>query len=198
MIGHWHSDERKVELVWRQRWSLMTVLYLSVRYAGILYTVIYMLGSLPSVSLTDVVSNNLFFALNWMNAAVTVMLGVIIATRLYAMYLRSRKMLIFLIVILLSLTIACGTITATGINRTSGEESILSGTYQCTYDYQGDARLLMPITWILRIVWEVLALCLAVWITVKNIRKQLQRPTAPIIEELFRILMRTHAVYFAR
>ncbi|OAX30970.1 hypothetical protein K503DRAFT_806511 [Rhizopogon vinicolor AM-OR11-026] len=35
---------QEIELVWRQRCSLMTVLYLSVRYAGILFSVITILG----------------------------------------------------------------------------------------------------------------------------------------------------------
>ncbi|KIK41196.1 hypothetical protein CY34DRAFT_806374, partial [Suillus luteus UH-Slu-Lm8-n1] len=30
---------QEIELIWRQRWSLMTVLYLSIRYIGILYSV---------------------------------------------------------------------------------------------------------------------------------------------------------------
>ncbi|KAG2032091.1 hypothetical protein BDR03DRAFT_970889 [Suillus americanus] len=35
---------QEVELIWRQRWSLMTFLYLSVRYAGIGYVVMVMLA----------------------------------------------------------------------------------------------------------------------------------------------------------
>ncbi|KAG2351971.1 hypothetical protein BDR07DRAFT_1440369 [Suillus spraguei] len=38
---------QEVELVWRQRWSLMTVLYLAVRYLGIFYAVLVMLGMSP-------------------------------------------------------------------------------------------------------------------------------------------------------
>lgn len=45
--------EQEVELIWRQRWSLMTVLYLSVRYCGILYVVIYILPSVSTISITD-------------------------------------------------------------------------------------------------------------------------------------------------
>ncbi|KAG2107783.1 hypothetical protein BD769DRAFT_1500996, partial [Suillus cothurnatus] len=30
---------KEIELIWRQRWSLMTFLYLGVRYAGIGYVV---------------------------------------------------------------------------------------------------------------------------------------------------------------
>lgn len=41
------------ELIWRHHWSLMTVLYISVRYIGIVYVVINMLQILPTVSLTD-------------------------------------------------------------------------------------------------------------------------------------------------
>ncbi|KAG2057604.1 hypothetical protein BDR06DRAFT_951815 [Suillus hirtellus] len=37
---------REVELIWRRRWSLMTVLYLSVHYLGILYAAL----SIPSTS----------------------------------------------------------------------------------------------------------------------------------------------------
>ncbi|KAG2038365.1 hypothetical protein BDR03DRAFT_954575 [Suillus americanus] len=39
-----------IELIWRQRWSLMTFLYLGVRYVGIGYAVV------PTVSMTDAVS----------------------------------------------------------------------------------------------------------------------------------------------
>lgn len=44
---------QEVEMVWRQRWSLMTVLYLGIRYIGILYAVMFILASLPTVSVTD-------------------------------------------------------------------------------------------------------------------------------------------------
>ncbi|KAG1780249.1 hypothetical protein EV702DRAFT_769695 [Suillus placidus] len=186
---------REVELVWRQRWSLMTILYLTVRYAGIPYVVMFMLGSLPSVPLTDVVSNAMFVALNCMNVVVAAMLGVIMITRLHAMYQRSRKMLIFLCVILLVLTIAGGAMTATGINRNSKE--VVSGIYQCTYNYDGNARLLMSITWILRIVWEVLVMCLVVWIVVKHFRQLRPSSQTGIIGDCFAVLMRTHAMYFA-
>ncbi|KAG2138234.1 hypothetical protein BD769DRAFT_257724 [Suillus cothurnatus] len=47
---------QEVELIWRQRWSLMTLLYLSVRYGGIGYVVMYMLDDIPTISMTDVVS----------------------------------------------------------------------------------------------------------------------------------------------
>ncbi|KAG2346962.1 hypothetical protein BDR05DRAFT_959180 [Suillus weaverae] len=44
---------QEFELIWRQRWSFMTVLYICVRYIGILYSLINILWWLP-VSMTDV------------------------------------------------------------------------------------------------------------------------------------------------
>lgn len=45
--------EQEIELIWRKRWSLMTMLYLSLRCAGIIFLVANVLWTLPSVSLTD-------------------------------------------------------------------------------------------------------------------------------------------------
>lgn len=43
---------KEIELIWSQRWSLMTVLYFSIRYAGLLNAVIFILNT-PSVSVSD-------------------------------------------------------------------------------------------------------------------------------------------------
>lgn len=54
MIYDWTlTFGQELELVWRQHWSLMTFLYLYVRYVGILFSAINIL-TLPSISLTDV------------------------------------------------------------------------------------------------------------------------------------------------
>ncbi|KAG1883251.1 hypothetical protein F4604DRAFT_282128 [Suillus subluteus] len=163
---------QEVELIWRQRWSLMTFLYLSMRYAGIGYAVINMM---------DVVN---------------VILGVIMIARLHAMYQRSRKVLIFLVVIFLAIRTANAVMLAIVAMQISGEEFVLSGTYQCMIDYGGDSVFLTSMTWILSTVWEVLALCLAVWIAVKHFRELRQHSTRGIIGDSFTVLMKTHVSYF--
>ncbi|KAG1849763.1 hypothetical protein F4604DRAFT_1810333, partial [Suillus subluteus] len=45
---------REVELIWRQRWSLMTFLYLAVRYVGIGYVV--HIVCVQTISMTDTVN----------------------------------------------------------------------------------------------------------------------------------------------
>jgi len=71
-------------------------------------------------------------------------------------------MLVFLVIIFLAVTIACGVLAAIGLEDTVTEEWIISGTYMCNAEYEGDLLLLPSMVWMLTTVWEVLALCLAV------------------------------------
>ncbi|OAX30602.1 hypothetical protein K503DRAFT_778111 [Rhizopogon vinicolor AM-OR11-026] len=117
--------------------------------------------------------------------------------RLYAMYQRSKRMLIFLVVTVLAVQITSGVIiTILSTGYISGEEYVLSGTYSCDYGVLGDVMVLNLITWVLGTVGEIIALCLAVWIAVKHFR-ELQRPSAGWTVDCFTILIKTHVFYFA-
>ncbi|KAG1844841.1 hypothetical protein DFJ58DRAFT_515981 [Suillus subalutaceus] len=175
----------------------MTFLYLSVRYAGIGYVVMYMLVNVPTISTTDTVSLIVYNACSWMSDIVNAILGVIMIARLYAMYQRSRKMLIFLIVIFLAIRIANAVMSAIITMQTLGEELVLSGIHQCLNVYAGNTQLMVSMTWMLDTVWEVLALCLAVWIAVKHFHELRQHSTTGIIRDCFTVLMQTHVSYFA-
>ncbi|KAG2114870.1 hypothetical protein BD769DRAFT_1095612 [Suillus cothurnatus] len=191
--------EQEIELIWRQRWSLMTVLYLAIRYIGIPHSVANALPNIPFVSLLDAVSNITDYIRNGTNFVVTVMLGVVMIARLHAMYQRSGIMLIFLVTIFLAVNITCGVITAIGLKHSVAEELILSGMYTCTFEYEGDVQLLVSTIWILNIVWEVLALCLSVWIAVKHFRglRRLGSSIGSTIGDCFRVLIQSHVLYFA-
>jgi len=76
------------------------------------------------------------------------------------------------------------------------EKFVLSGTYQCGYEYEGDALLLMHESWIFRTIWEVFALCLAVWIVVKHFRALRQSSKRWAIGEYLSVLIKTHVLYF--
>ncbi|KAG1726692.1 uncharacterized protein EDB91DRAFT_56268 [Suillus paluster] len=176
----------------------MTALYLSVRYLGILYAVVSMLSSVPTISGTDVVSQIISVVLDWMSAVVNAILGVIMIARLHAMYQRSRNVLIVLVSVFLAVNITNAVLTTIVTVHTSGEELILSGTYQCTFqNSEENALLLGTMTWILITVWEVLALGLAVWIAIKRFRELRRSSRGWIIGDCFTALMKTHAVYFA-
>ncbi|KAG1774431.1 hypothetical protein EV702DRAFT_523413 [Suillus placidus] len=192
---------QEIELIWRQRWSLMTVLYLIIRYIGIPYYIVYILIHMPSVSLTDAVSNIMYYAIDVVNLVVATMLGVIMIARLHAMYQRSRVMLIFLVVIFLAVVIACGVIGAIILKYVVMEELILSGTYMCNNEYAAsDVQLLVSMVWMVNTVWEALVLCLSVWIAVKHFRdlRRLRGPsTGSTIRDCFRVLIKSHVLYFA-
>jgi hypothetical protein len=126
-------------------------------------------------------------------------------------------MFIFLVIIFLGVNITCGVLTPIGVSHVvagefylltcraqfigqTPEELILSGIHMCSYEYEGDAQLLFSITWMLSTVWEVLALCLSAWIAVKHFRdlRRLGPSTGSTIGACFRVLIKSHVLYFAR
>ena len=72
------------------------------------------------------------------------------------------------------------------------EELVLSGTYYCIG--KGYDSLLSIETWILVTVWEVLALCLTVWIAIIHFRERRQRGSA--IWGCLAVLIKYHVFYF--
>ncbi|KAG2041391.1 hypothetical protein BDR03DRAFT_1007226 [Suillus americanus] len=104
-------------------------------------------------------------------------------------------MLIFLIVTLLAITIACGVIVAKQSSYISWHETVLFDTYHCSAE--GADPNLIAKSWILITVWEVLALCLALWITVKHFRELRQSSTgSTLIRDCFTVLIKSHLLYF--
>ncbi|KAG2063896.1 hypothetical protein BDR04DRAFT_351322 [Suillus decipiens] len=75
---------------------------------------------MPFISLTDAVSTIINYATNVTNVGITAVLGVIMITRLYAMYQRSRIILIFLVIIFLAINMACGIMAAMQLKYTVG------------------------------------------------------------------------------
>ncbi|KAG2126267.1 hypothetical protein DEU56DRAFT_916071 [Suillus clintonianus] len=209
---------QEVELVWRQRWSLVTVLYLSLRYLGFpehsvkcsddfidrcsessapMPAIPIQLTATPCRDVSRILA--LVFA--WTTFVAFLMPGVIMITRLYAMYQRSRNILIFLVVVCSANDIFSVVVTVMATRHVSGEELILSGTYACTttdaVDNSQLLNFLNSITWILGTIWEVLALCFLVWIAVKHFRELRQESAGGFIGDCFKVLIKSHVLYFA-
>ncbi|KAG2340608.1 hypothetical protein BDR05DRAFT_534640 [Suillus weaverae] len=80
------------------------------------------------------------------------------------------------------------------------EEFVLCGTYQCmSRSLEGDNPLLIGADWqfVTGLTWEVLTLCLAVWIVIKHFRQLQQRSTGWTVRDCFAVLIKTHVLYFA-
>jgi len=137
--------------------------------------------------------NYVALILIWTAFIANTMLGVIMIARLYAMYQRSRRMLIFLVVIFMTVTITFVVMTVIGSSYVSAEALILSGTFQCHY---GDDNF-MTLNWLLCTVWEILALCLAIWISVKHLREMSRPSIGWSVGGIFEVLISSHVHYFA-
>jgi len=157
------------------------------------------LEGMTSVSMTDAECNIMNYAINVTNVVVAAMLCVIMIARLHAMYQKSRIMLIFLVIIFLAVNIACGVITIIEVGYTVGEEMILSGMHMCSYGFEDDFQLFASMAWMLYTVWEVLALCLSVWIAVRHFHdlRRLGPSTGSTIGDCFNVLIKSHMLYFA-
>ncbi|KAG2364075.1 hypothetical protein BDR07DRAFT_1402664 [Suillus spraguei] len=138
----------------------------------------------------------MYITLESTNEVVNVMLGVIMITRLNVMY-RSRKVLVFIVVVFLAIRIANAVMAVISMIHISVEEVVLSGTYRCNIHYVGDTILLYTITWILSIALEVLFLCLATRNAIEHFRELPRHSERGIIGDCFTVLIKTHVNYFA-
>ncbi|KAG2113444.1 uncharacterized protein F5147DRAFT_770655 [Suillus discolor] len=210
---------QEFELVWRQHWSFMTVLYVCVRYIGLSYYVVLLLNilvpiidnvrhsghsapmaAIPIQLLTALLHRSLiiYFISVWMPVVVNAMLGVIMMIRIYAMYGRPKKLLAFLVVILLASTIFSGVMTVMAHIGVSAEEFIIFGNYVCVTANEDTHQVDLGYeSLIFTAIWEILAFILAVWIVIKHLRELRQSSTGSTIGDCFMVLIQSHAFYFA-
>ncbi|KAG2361991.1 hypothetical protein BDR07DRAFT_1407953 [Suillus spraguei] len=188
---------QEYELIWTQRRSLMTALYIIVRCIGSIYSVSNVLLNLPGVLKTAKCCNVMNLALSWTIFIVNPMLSVILITRLHAMYQRSRKILVFLVGSLCAVLVTCGVVGGIGSSYTPANAILLDGT-QCISEVDRGGQVSILALYILATVWHVLTLCLAIWIFVKHLR-ELQPPSTgkTFVGDCFMVLIRTQIVYFA-
>ncbi|KAG1805609.1 hypothetical protein EV424DRAFT_1351042 [Suillus variegatus] len=179
---------QEIELIWCGEKLVLTPKcsrYAILEYC-ILLSAFWDTGSMPSVSLTDAGCAITYYVTSGTTLALTAMLGVITIARLHAMYQGSRTMLMFLVIIFLAVNIACGVMSALGLNGT-------------VLLYGDQLPILISMVWVLNTVWEALAQCLSVWAAVKHFRelRRLGPSTGSTIGDCFTVLIRSHVLYFA-
>ncbi|KAH7905634.1 hypothetical protein BJ138DRAFT_1183541 [Hygrophoropsis aurantiaca] len=86
---------QEVDLIWNRNWSFMTVLYLIARYSGNLSMVGLAVWDM-CISWTSSVDVNITLAVNWGENIFLLTMQAILVIRVYALFNRSRKVLIFL------------------------------------------------------------------------------------------------------
>lgn len=137
------------------------------------------------------------FALFWTIFIVNPMLSVIMIARLHAMYQRSRKMLIFLVVAHASITIPCAVIGIIGSIHAPTRVTLLDGI-QCIIEVDKGEQLWLLEVYVLATVWHLLTLGLAIWNFAEHFRELQPLSTGrTFIGDCSIVLMKTHLLYFA-
>ncbi|KAG1730710.1 uncharacterized protein EDB91DRAFT_1349596 [Suillus paluster] len=124
---------REVELIWCQRWKPTTVLYIIARYLGLAIAIVQ-IWEAPGILLSNTVSGIVGRSWSWGMFALACTMYAIMAFRVFAMYLRSKKMGIFIIICFLAASASRGIMDGLALVLTSGstsEQNILSGTGVC-------------------------------------------------------------------
>ncbi|KAG1848100.1 hypothetical protein DFJ58DRAFT_476216 [Suillus subalutaceus] len=125
------------------------------------------------------------------------MLGVIMLIRIHAMYGRSKKMLIFLVIVLLASTITSVITTVMSNTGILVEEFVLFGSPICLFEKIGTYQMNLGYESVISTaIWEVLASVLAVRIVIKHFRELRQSSTGSTIGDCFMALIKSHAFYF--
>ncbi|KAG1841785.1 hypothetical protein F4604DRAFT_1829124, partial [Suillus subluteus] len=108
----------------------------------------------------------------------------------------SKKLFIFLVVALLASTIASVVIMVIANLGVSAQEAVLSGYHTCIANIDTYMMYLIFDSVISTTVWEILALFLTVWSTIKHFRELQKSPTSSTIGDCFTILIESHTFYF--
>ncbi|KAG0706603.1 hypothetical protein DFH29DRAFT_900386 [Suillus ampliporus] len=125
---------REVELIWCQRWKPTTVLYIIARYVGLAIAIVQ-IWEAPGILLSDTECGIVGRSWSWGMVVLACTMYAIMAIRVFAMYNRSKKMGIFLVICFLAASASRGIIDGLALVLTSGstsEERILFGRRVCT------------------------------------------------------------------
>ncbi|KAG2141176.1 uncharacterized protein EDB93DRAFT_641233 [Suillus bovinus] len=139
----------------------------------------------------------MYVAATWIIFVANAILAVIMIARLYAMYQGSRKVLMILIAIFLTVYIAVGLVSGISEGHSSIKELILSGTHQYILQEEERSLVLMILVVCILTMCEVIALCFALWIAVKRCRELRRYSAGGFVEGFLGALMKSHIIHFA-
>ncbi|KAG2137570.1 uncharacterized protein EDB93DRAFT_757852 [Suillus bovinus] len=187
--------EKEVTFVWERPWSMMTYLYLAVRYLGILVAMISALwGGL--LYMPEAVSYAMFLLMQWGFSVYFCVAEVILIWRLYALYNQSKVLLYVLLGFFLpivALYIAVDVFLWSRPSAISMQEIITPNIKYCTAFFHIGP---MPAVYtaIPVICYDIFLAVLAIFALGKHLkeRKELQmKPNAYVV-----VIVRYHVIYF--
>ncbi|KAG2357139.1 hypothetical protein BDR07DRAFT_393680 [Suillus spraguei] len=156
---------QEFDLILSQRWSFMTIFILCTLHRNTICCHQHPIDSSCCNYRCRVSNTSVLTCVLAKMTSTAVLSFVIMIARINAMYEGSKKLLIFLVIILLACTIVSGVTVIIENLNISGQEAVLSGFNTCIIFNQTNLiyENLIP-----TFVWEILALFLMIWIVIKR------------------------------
>ncbi|KAH7907741.1 hypothetical protein BJ138DRAFT_445012 [Hygrophoropsis aurantiaca] len=197
---------QEVNLIWNRQWSFITALYLIARYFGSLF-VIANAALNVSINWTYSVNVNMYLVLNWAENIFIVAMQAILVIRVYALFNRSKKVLVFLATTYVLQATATIVITGLIANKRVLDEYYLSigspvGSVVQPVSVDNNSptsSFLITLTrdsTILPIVFDTILMLFALWAFVKHALEAKTSNGGWRINVLVSILVADHLLYF--
>ncbi|KAG1795058.1 uncharacterized protein HD556DRAFT_1526807 [Suillus plorans] len=187
--------EKEVKFVWERQWSVMTCLYLAVRYFGILIAMFSACWG-GQIYIPEAVSYGTFLFMQWGTSVYSCLTKVILIWRLYALY-QSKPILYVLLglfIPIVALYIAVDVFLWSRPSAISIQEIIIAPSIKYCTAFFHTGPMPAIYTSIPVICYDILLVVLAITILVKHMkeRKELQmKPNTYIV-----LIVRYHVIYF--
>ncbi|KAH7907865.1 hypothetical protein BJ138DRAFT_1103951 [Hygrophoropsis aurantiaca] len=198
----------QVDYIWNRQWSFTTALYLISRYSGSLYMIVSAAGCIYlNWTYSGVLRNinsylNMMMADTWLQNIFVVTMQAILVIRVYALFNRSKKVLIFLATLYALQATATLALTALLYNNRALPEYIVSvgpaigsvtqnvSTNSSTYaPFDQDGTFLPP-------VFDTIVLFFALWAFVRHVLEAKTLDGGWSVNVLVKTLVADHLVYF--
>ncbi|KAG2137573.1 uncharacterized protein EDB93DRAFT_758245 [Suillus bovinus] len=188
--------DKEVTFVWGRPWSMMSCLYLAVRYFGLLVAIISGLwGGLFYMS--EAVSYGTFLFMQWGISVYSCLTKVILIWRLYALYNQSKPILYVLLGLLLpivALYIAMDVYLWSRPSAISMQEIIITPNIKYCTAFFHIRPMFAIYTSIPAICYDILLVFLAIAVLVKHLKERKEIRMKPNIYIV--LIVRYHVIYF--
>ncbi|KAH7903663.1 hypothetical protein BJ138DRAFT_1167787 [Hygrophoropsis aurantiaca] len=193
---------QEVDLIWNRQWSYMTALYFIARYSGDLlvigYAAMYM-----CINWTYSGFVSIYLAVNWANNIFLLTMQAILVIRVYALFNRSKKVLIFLATFYVLQAIATIAITGLIANKRVLDKSFTYAGPALGSVVQGFVTNFPTFLLtaerdnsILSVVFDSILLCFALWAFGKHALEAKTLNKGWSINVLVRTVVADHLLYF--
>ncbi|KAH7907648.1 hypothetical protein BJ138DRAFT_459526 [Hygrophoropsis aurantiaca] len=193
---------QEIDLVWNRQWSFTTALYLIARYSGSV-SIIGFAAEVMYINWTYSVNVNLFLAINWTNNIFLLTMQVILVIRVYALFNRSKKVLIFMTTSYILQATATFVMSGLTANKrvldryvTSVGPAIGSVAQVINENPSAFLNIMDEDNIILTIVFDTILVFFALWAFVKHALEARTLNGGWSINVLVRTLMADHLLYF--